>query len=137
MSLKKLLFTVVLMLTVLFGWSQELSNFGPKYKGLQLAQDTTKNFYLTNSFNTSIVKIDTSSMDTERVIKQIETSKVKDRELIVRILQMYSDKAKLIHEINNLATTFDEIATIVIKHLRQSLKSNMTKTEFKKLVNKE
>ena len=52
--------------------------------------------------------------------KLMEASDIKDKELIIRILQMYSDKNKREVEIKNLAKTYLEVADKILPQLRRA-----------------
>ena len=48
------------------------------------------------------------------------TSEIADKDLIIRILEMYSDGEKREQEIKNLASTYKEIANVILPELRRS-----------------
>ena len=50
----------------------------------------------------------------------METSSIADKDLIIRILEMYSDGEKREQEIKNLAATYKEIANDILPELRRS-----------------
>lgn len=50
----------------------------------------------------------------------MEKSEIKDKELILRVLQMYDDKSKREQEIKNLAATYVEVADKILPQLRRS-----------------
>lgn len=52
--------------------------------------------------------------------KKMEASDIADKDLILRILEMYSDVAKREEEIRNLAATYTEIADKILPELRRS-----------------
>lgn len=67
-------------------------------------------------------------------------SDIKDKELIIRVLETYTDLAKREAEIKNLAATYTEVAKKVLPELRRSevnvvmKKNNLTDDELKTLV---
>lgn len=67
-------------------------------------------------------------------------SDIKDKELIIRVLETYSDLTKREEEIKNLAATYTEVAKKVLPQLRRSevnvvmKKHNLTDEELKTLV---
>lgn len=52
--------------------------------------------------------------------KMMQDSDIKDKDLILRILEMYSDVTKREQEIRNLAATYTEIADKILPELRRS-----------------
>lgn len=52
--------------------------------------------------------------------QKMEASDIKDKDLIIRILQMYSDPAKREQEIKNLAATYKVVANEILPQLRRS-----------------
>jgi tetratricopeptide (TPR) repeat protein len=50
----------------------------------------------------------------------MQASTIQDKDLILRILEMYSDNTKREQEIKNLATTYKEIANQILPELRRS-----------------
>lgn len=52
--------------------------------------------------------------------RKMEASSIADKELILRILEMYSDNTKREQEIKNLAATYTEIADKILPELRRS-----------------
>ncbi len=52
--------------------------------------------------------------------QKMEASDIPDKELILRILEMYSDVTKREEEIRNLAATYTEIAETILPELRRS-----------------
>ena len=51
----------------------------------------------------------------------MEQSSIKDKELILRVLSMYTDRNQREKEIKNLSKTFDEVAEKVLPKLRRSM----------------
>jgi tetratricopeptide (TPR) repeat protein len=52
--------------------------------------------------------------------QKMEASDIKDKDLIIRILQMYSDPVKREQEIKNLAATYKVVANEILPQLRRS-----------------
>lgn len=52
--------------------------------------------------------------------QKMEASDIKDKDLIIRILQMYSDPAKREQEIKNLAATYKVVANEILPQLRRT-----------------
>ncbi|GAB4251365.1 MAG: tetratricopeptide repeat protein [Vicingaceae bacterium] len=72
--------------------------------------------------------------------KLMQESDIKDKELIIRVLEMYSDLNKREEEIKNLAATYNEVAKKILPPLRRSQINlvmkhhNLTDDEIKTLV---
>ncbi len=58
--------------------------------------------------------------DWEGFKSKMQASSIADKELILRILEMYNDNSKREQEIKNLAATFEEIAEKILPELRRS-----------------
>ncbi len=58
--------------------------------------------------------------DWEGFKQKMKASDITDKELILRILEMYSDNTKREQEIRNLAATYEEIADKILPELRRS-----------------
>ena len=58
--------------------------------------------------------------DWEGFKEKMEASDIADKDLILRILEMYSDKSKREEEIRNLAATYTEIKEKILPELRRS-----------------
>lgn len=58
--------------------------------------------------------------DWEGFKKAMQSSDIADKQLIMRILEMYNDNAKREQEIRNLAATFEEISDRILPALRRS-----------------
>ncbi len=50
----------------------------------------------------------------------MQASSIEDKNLILRVLEMYSDKNKREEEIRNIAKTYEEIAEVILPQLRRS-----------------
>jgi Flp pilus assembly protein TadD len=68
----------------------------------------------------SFYKLNGKGEDWDGFKKAMEASNVADKELILRILTMYSDVTKREQEIRNLAATYTEIADKILPDLRRS-----------------
>ncbi|MFK7756762.1 MAG: hypothetical protein AB8B53_07505 [Flavobacteriales bacterium] len=58
--------------------------------------------------------------DWEGFKSKMQASDIEDKELIIRVLEMYADKSKREEEIRNLAATFKEIEKKILPELRRS-----------------
>ncbi len=52
--------------------------------------------------------------------KAMQASSIKDKDLILRVLEMYEDKSKREEEIRNMAATFEELQEEILPSLRRS-----------------
>jgi len=68
-----------------------------------------------------IVKATTPSEDWEGFKAEVEASNVQDKELILRVLQMYSDPVVREREIKNIAQAYDALKTDILPSLRRSV----------------
>lgn len=66
------------------------------------------------------LKVLTTAEDWDGFKKLMEESQIKDKELILRVLSMYSDPAVREKEIKNIAEAFEEIKGSVLPQLRRS-----------------
>ncbi|MDD4032249.1 MAG: tetratricopeptide repeat protein [Bacteroidales bacterium] len=81
--------------------------------------DGTKNDFL---------QLLTTPEDWDGFKKMMEESSIKDKELILRVLQMYPDPAVREREIKNIAAAYDEIKDQILPQLRRSrLRLNLNK----------
>ena len=74
-------------------------------------QDATADSFLTSK---------TTAEDWEGFKKLMEASNIQDKDLILRVLSMYSDPAVREKEIKNIAQAYDEIKVQVLPQLRRS-----------------
>lgn len=68
--------------------------------------------------------------------KAMQASDIKDKDLILRVLEMYEDKAKREQEIRNLAATFEVLQEKILPDLRRSIvtvKGEMTSFSDEKI----
>lgn len=70
---------------------------------------------------TNLLKGKTTAEDWEGFKKAMESSKIQDKELILRVLSMYSDPEVREKEIKNMANTFKVIAEEILPPLRRSV----------------
>lgn len=69
--------------------------------------------------------------DWEGFKKELENSDIQDKELILRVLQMYSDPVVREKEIKNIAAAYEELAEEVLPKLRRSqLRVNINKVGY-------
>lgn len=66
------------------------------------------------------VDIISIGQDWEGFRKAVEQSKIKDKDLILRVLSMYSDPAVRESEIRNLSEIYTELKTVIFPELRRS-----------------
>jgi Flp pilus assembly protein TadD len=59
--------------------------------------------------------------DWEGFKKLMKASDIADKDLIIRVLEMYSDKTKREEEIRNIAKTYSEIEDLILPSLRRSM----------------
>lgn len=76
-----------------------------------VAEATVPNFFNTHALGE----------DWDGFKKLMEASDIKDRELILRVLSMYSDPVVREREIRNIAAAFTEIAETILPQLRRSV----------------
>jgi predicted Zn-dependent protease len=79
-------------------------------------KDNTK-FGTENSFYT----IGTTGMDWEGFKTRLEESTIKDKELILRVLSMYTDHDQRMKQIKSLALTYKELAETILPKLRRAI----------------
>lgn len=80
------------------------------FKRKEIEQGTTEDFY----------KLEGKGEDWEGFKTAMEASNIEDKNLIIRILEMYSDVNKREQEIKNLAKTYLEVADEILPQLRRS-----------------
>ncbi len=96
----------------LMEWSKEkLNTKDKKDKTLNFAPGTAKEFYNTV----------TTAEDWDGFKKAMEASSIKDKDLILRVLTMYSDGPTREKEIKNLGKTWPELADKILPKLRRSV----------------
>jgi len=77
------------------------------------------------------IKTVTTAEDWEGFKEEVKASNIQDKDLILRVLSMYSDPAVREKEIKNMSATFKNLATDVLPKLRRSkLKVNTEVTGF-------
>jgi len=77
------------------------------------------------------VKSETTAEDWDGIKELMEKSTIEDKELILRVLSMYSDPAVREKEIKNISAAYKEIADEVLPMLRRSkIKVNINKIGF-------
>ena len=65
--------------------------------------------------------VGTSGMDWEGFKSRVEKSNVKDKDLILRVLSMYTDHDQRMKEIKALSLTYKELATEILPKLRRAI----------------
>ncbi len=70
--------------------------------------------------NTSMYSMQGKGEDWDGFKKLMQAADIKDKDLIIRILEMYSDPQKREQEIKNLAKTYLEVADKILPKLRRS-----------------
>jgi len=76
-------------------------------------------------------KLSPQGEDWEGFKQAMQASDIKDKDLILRVLEMYEDKAKREEEIRNLAETFEVLKDKILPSLRRSvIKVNGEMTSF-------
>ena len=86
------------------------------------------NRYFSGTLNKSKVTVDDSKLtlkstpeDWEGFKTLVEASDIKDKDLIIRVLSMYSDPAVREKEIRNMAATFEVLADDILPQLRRAV----------------
>lgn len=108
----------------------EVSGYASPDGGLQLNTNLAKSrqanaqSYLQRMLRQNKVSKDIESNitaeDWEGFQKQLEGSNIQDKELVLRVLQMYSDPEEREAQIKNLAAVYQNIATDILPALRRS-----------------
>jgi len=101
---------------------------GPEKLNEKLSQDRGKNTdkYLADVFKKAKVKnakaatVETTSEDWDGFQKAVQASDVEDKELIIRVLSMYSDPEVREKEIKNLSKVYKVLAEKILPQLRRS-----------------
>ncbi|BDX37022.1 hypothetical protein CYCD_03770 [Tenuifilaceae bacterium CYCD] len=101
---------------------------GPEKLNEKLSQDRGKNTdkYLADVFKKAKVKdakaatVETTTEDWDGFQKAVQASDVEDKELIIRVLSMYSDPEVREKEIKNLSKVYKVLAEKILPQLRRS-----------------
>lgn len=101
---------------------------GPEKLNEKLSQERGKNSdkYLSDVFKKAKVKnekgvsVETTSEDWDGFQKAVQASDVEDKELILRVLSMYSDPEVREKEIKNLSKVYQVLAEKILPQLRRS-----------------
>lgn len=91
--------------------------------------------YIANKYNYKVAKFDTENFNTTEIIKQIRNSKLPDKELIARVLEMQPDNLR-IKEIMYLANSNNDFAKVIIDYLNSELEIMKGKKELNLLKKK-
>lgn len=81
---------------------------------------TLKKLKVSDADTEEFLKVSATAEDWDGFKKEMEASDIKDKELILRVLSMYSDPAVREKEIKNIAEAFEEIKVEVLPQLRRS-----------------
>lgn len=71
--------------------------------------------------NQDFIKTANTSEDWEGFKSLMQQSEIKDKDLIIRVLEMYSDPVQREKEIKNLAATYKEVADKILPQLRRAI----------------
>lgn len=88
----------------------------------------------------SVVNITESSTDWDGFKQMVQASQIEDKDLILRVLDMYSDPDTRNKEMHNLGKVFQEVAEKILPELRRSsmranlLRKGLTDEELKAIV---
>ncbi|MGE0077343.1 MAG: tetratricopeptide repeat protein [Bacteroidales bacterium] len=101
---------------------------GPEKLNEKLSQERGKNTdkYLADVFKKAKVKdamaatVETTSEDWDGFQKEVQASDIEDKELIIRVLSMYSDPEVREKEIKNLSKVYKVLAEKILPELRRS-----------------
>lgn len=101
---------------------------GPEKLNEKLSQERGKNTdkYLADVFKKAKIKdakaatVETTSEDWDGFQKAVQASNVEDKELIIRVLSMYSDPVVREKEIKNLSKVYKVLAEKILPELRRS-----------------
>jgi len=101
---------------------------GPEKLNEKLSQERGKNTdkYLADVFkkakvqNAKTATVETTTEDWDGFQKAVQTSDVEDKELIIRVLSMYSDPEVREKEIKNLSKVYKVLAEKILPELRRS-----------------
>ncbi len=69
----------------------------------------------------SLYKVAQTGMDWEGFKTGVQASNIKDKDLILRVLQMYTDHDQRMKEIKNMSKTYTELADDVLPKLRRAI----------------
>lgn len=88
-----------------------------------LRSEFKKNKDKNNTFgkDESTYKVVTTAEDWDGFKKLMETSSIADKDLVLRVLSMYSDPVQREKEIKNLSKTYKEVADQILPKLRRSV----------------
>ncbi len=81
---------------------------------------TLKKLKVGNADTEEFLQVATTAEDWDGFKKEMEQSNIEDKELILRVLSMYSDPAVREKEIKNIAQAFEEVKVDVLPKLRRS-----------------
>ncbi|MCB8964781.1 MAG: hypothetical protein H6536_07070 [Bacteroidales bacterium] len=101
---------------------------GPEKLNEKLSQDRGKNTdkYLADVFkkakveNTTAATVETTTEDWDGFQKSVQASDIEDKELIIRVLSMYSDPEVREKEIKNISKVYKVLAEKILPELRRA-----------------
>ncbi len=91
------------------------------YSNLAKGKAKDKNPMITGADAESFYKTAVTAEDWDGFKTEMQASSIKDKELILRVLEMYPDGAKRESEIKNLSATYKEVAETILPKLRRSV----------------
>lgn len=100
----------------------------------------TKKLNTTFGTESAFYSVGTTGMDWEGFRTRVQESNIKDKDLILRVLSMYTDHDQRMKEIKNMSKTYVELADDVLPKLRRSVivmnaeKKSPTDEQLKDLV---
>jgi hypothetical protein len=134
---KKTFFLFILLFTLTkLCVAQAPVSYGSEYNGYKLATDSLQNCVLVNQYGVILSVVDSSTINTNEIIQEIKNSSIKDKLLIVRVLETYPDNAKRTDELLNMTNTYGEIDLMVLKQMEIHLQNKFSKRQLKKLKKK-
>lgn len=132
---KSLLLLLIFSGLVRLAHAQSPVTYGPAYHGLMLASDSLGHLFVTNKYGVIISPVDSLTIHTGAIIDKISKSKMKDKLLVVRVLEMHPEPGRT-EELLNMTRTYDEVAVFLLQDLEQSLEKKFSKKELQELKEK-
>lgn len=91
------------------------------YMGIAASKAKDKNVMIPGAEKEEFWKTQTTAEDWDGFKSLMQASSIKDKELILRVLEMYPDGDKRESEIKNLSATYVEVAESILPKLRRSV----------------
>jgi tetratricopeptide (TPR) repeat protein len=91
------------------------------FTNLSKAKAKDKNQMISGGDAESFYATTTTAEDWDGFKSQMQASSIKDKELILRVLEMYPDGVKREQEIKNLSATYKEVSEVILPKLRRSV----------------